>query len=313
MRPVAAERPRARARRWAVALPLVLLAGCTSHPSAPGPGNEGGAITIASFNFPESELLAQIYGQALARKGYPVRLVLDAGPRELVEPALMKGLVQLVPEYAGSALAFLTLNRQPGSSDEGATHDALVREFARRGILALSQSPAQDANGIAVSAATAERYGLQTISNLKGVAGLLRFGGPPECPQRPYCLLGLERTYGLHFQDFYGLDTGGPLTVGALQSGEIDVGLLFTTNPVFSEHRLVLLVDDGDLQPAENVTPVIRQDVVERYGSGLVAVISMVSSLLTTDGLRALNRRVEVEGISTARVALEWLIAEGLG
>jgi osmoprotectant transport system substrate-binding protein len=143
---------------------MVALSACTSSsggvPSAAGlAGRPGTVITVGSFDFPESVLLAEIYGQALAADNFPVRILPDLGPRELVDSALMSGLVQLVPEYAGSALEFFSLGRLSATSDAEAANRALTGSVAGRGLVPASPAPAQDANAIVVTAATAARYG----------------------------------------------------------------------------------------------------------------------------------------------------------
>lgn len=163
-----------------------------------------------------------------------------------------------------------------------------------------------------VSRATAARYGLRTISDLLQVASELAFGGPPECPERPLCLAGLERTYGLDFGRFRALDAGGPVTVTALRTGAVDVALLFTTDAALAANEFVLLADDRGLQPAENVTPVVRTEVLEAHGAGFVRVVDSVSELLTTADLRALNARVSLDGESPRDVAAAWLVEHGL-
>ena len=203
---------------------VVTLSACTSSSghvsSAAGlAGRPGTVITVGSYDFPESVLLAQIYGQALAADNFPVRILPNLGPRELVDPALMDGLVQLVPEYAGSALEFFSLGRLSATSDAGAANRALAGSVAGRGVVAARPAPAQDANAIVVTAATAARYGLRSIADLARVAPRLVFGGPPECPERAYCLRGLQRAYGLRFKAFIPLDAGGPLTLQALEAG----------------------------------------------------------------------------------------------
>ena len=275
--------------------------------SRPGP-----VITVGSFDFPESVLLAEIYGEALAANKFPVRILPNLGPRELVDPALMNGLLQLVPEYAGSALQFVSLGHISPPADIAAANIALAKSLAGRGLLAARPAAAQNANAIVVTQATAARYGLRSIADLASVAPRLIFGGPPECPGRAYCLRGLQRAYGLHFKAFIPLDAGGPLTLQALEAGYIDVALLFTTDPRIQARHLVVLADDRRLQPAENITPLLRRDVVARYGPGLVAVLNRVSALLDTATLRALDARVELAGQSPRRVADSWLRVHGL-
>ena len=241
-----------------------------------------------------------------------VRLLPNLGPRELVDPALMNGLLQLVPEYAGSALQFTSLGRLSATSDAAAANRALARSVAGRGLVAARPAPAQDANAIVVTAATAARYGLRSIANLARAAPRLVFGGPPECPERAYCLPGLQRAYGLRFKAFIPLDTGGPLTLQALEAGNIDVALLFTTDPAIPARHLVILADDRGLQPAENITPLVRQDVIVRYGPHLVALLNRISALLDTGTLRALDAQVELDGHGPRSVARSWLRAHQL-
>jgi osmoprotectant transport system substrate-binding protein len=216
----------------------VLCAACTSAGGsgsslpARAAGQGGTAITAGSFDFPESVLLAYIYADALAAKGFPVKVLPGLGTRELVDPALMNGLIQIVPEYSGSALDFMSLGRRPATANAAATYMSLARSAQRHGLVPARPAAAQDANAIVVTAATAGRYHLRSIADLARAAPDLVFGGPPECQNRADCLIGLERAYGLRFKAFVPTDTGGPLTLQALDSGQIGVGLLFTTDPV---------------------------------------------------------------------------------
>ena len=219
----------------------------------------------------------------------------------------MTGLIQLVPEYSGSALDFMNLGRRPATSDTAATYRSLARLAAGRGLVAARSAPAQDANAIVVTAATAARYHLRSIADLARQAPDLVFGGPPECQERADCLLGLERAYGLRFKAFTATDTGGPLTTQALVAGQIGVGLLFTTDPDIQARHLVILADSRALQPAENVTPLVRRDTVRRYGPQLLAALDAVSDRLTTSTLRSLDARVELTGLKPRKVADSWL------
>jgi osmoprotectant transport system substrate-binding protein len=295
------------------------LAACTGAgeegDTAVRPGTAGRAgteITVGAFDFPESLLLAHLYASALAAKGYPVRVLQDLGSREVVEPALMNGLIQLVPEYTGSAAEFLSLGRLPAESDPREMHLSLARSAGSRGLVAAQPAPAQNANAIVVTAATAARHHLRTIADLEEVAPDLVLGGPPECPKRPYCLPGLERTYGLHFKAFAPTDAGGPLTLQALVSGQVDVGLLFTTDPSITARNLVILADNRALQPAENVTPLIHGGTVARYGPRLLAALDAVSARLSTRTLRGLNARVQLGGDPPRSVADAWLRRQAL-
>jgi osmoprotectant transport system substrate-binding protein len=296
----------------------VALAACTSAGGHASPatgesaGRQGRVIVVGSFDFPESVLLAEIYGQALAADGFPVRILPNLGPREVVDTALMDGLLQLVPEYAGSALGFFSLGRLSATGNAEAVNRALADSVAGRGLIAARPAPAQDANALVVTAATAARYGLQSIADLATAAPHLVFGGPPECPGRAYCLPGLQRVYGLRFKDFTPLDIGGPLTLQALAAGYIGAALLFTTDPHIPARHLVMLADDRRLQPAENITPLVRQDTIARYGPHLLTTLNNVSARLDTGTLRALDAQVQLAGQNARLVAGSWLRARGL-
>ena len=299
--------------RWpSVLLLAVALSACVSVGLGPAPDRAPAlvtgdhAITIGSFNFPESVVLAEIYAQAVETSGFRVHRALDLGPRELVEPALERGLVEFVPEYLGSALTFLDRG-----SDQAAPRDITRRRlsdaFRGRGVDVLDSSEAQDANALAVTATTSSRYNLRTISDLRPVAGQLVLGGPSECPSRPQCLLGLRSTYGLTFKRFIPLDAGGPLTVEELASGQIDVAVLFSTDGSIPARGFMVLDDDRQLQPPENVTPIVRREVVVRYGQRFTDVVNAVSAKLTTEALRDLNRQVSLGSASPATLARRWL------
>jgi osmoprotectant transport system substrate-binding protein len=296
----------------------VVCCACTSangrapHKDAREAGQHGAVITVGSFDFPESVLLADIYGGALVARGFPVRVQPELGSRELVDPALMDGLIQLVPEYAGSALEFISLGRVSATSDVAGTNRALSELVTSQRLVVGRPAAAQDANAIVVTAATAARYHLRSVTDLAPVASGLRFGGPPECAGRAYCLPGLRRVYGLRFREFVPLDAGGPLTLQALEAGYIDVALLFSTDPSIVARHLVTLTDDRGLQPAENITPLLRRDVVARFGPRLVAVLNRVSARLDTSSLRALDAQVELAGQNPRLVAGSWLRARGL-
>ena len=308
--------PRSRLRRHPVlallaAGALVVTAGCgggaSDRPPASALGDD--TITVGSFDFAESRLLAEIYSQALEGARFPVHRALSLGPREFVGPALSRGLIEVLPEYAGTALQFLSLGAARPSVDTAATHATLVQALDGRPIRALAPSPAQNANAFVVTAEVAQRYGLRTVSDLAPVASQLTLGGPPECPSRPTCLLGLGRVYGLTFEHFVALDPGGPISRQALLAGDVDVALLFTTDPAITQEHLVELVDDRHLQPAENITPLVRSEIVDRWGPGVTTVLDDVSRRLTTGTLREMNGAV-ASGMEPAAVAASWLAAE---
>ncbi len=268
-------------------------------------------VVIASFGFSESITVAEIYSQAVEAAGIPVERALDLGSREVVEPALEQGKIDLVPEYLGTALTFL----EPAAGVAGDTASTLERArpaFASRGSVLLTPAPAQNQNGIVVTRATADRLRLARISDLQPVANGLVFGGPPECPERPLCLPGLERVYGLRFKEFKALDAGGPLSVGALEGNEVDVALLFTSDGHLAGDEFVLLQDDRGLQPPDNLVPVVRKEAADRFGPKLIQAADRVSTSLHTKDLTELNRRVSIDGVKPARAAADWLRSRGL-
>ncbi len=263
-------------------------------------------ITVGSFDFAESVVVAEVYSQGLEAAGYKVHRAFSLGPREFVGPALVTGLVELLPEYAGTAAEFYSLGRAEPTDDVAVTHAELVRAVSGGMVVALAAAPAQDANTFVVTRSTAARLDLTTLSDLKAVADQLTFGGPPECPSRQLCLVGLAETYELTFGDFIPLDTGGPRTVGALKGGIVDIALMFTTDPAIEAEGLVELDDDRGLQPAESITPLVRTEIVERLGSDFVAVIDAVSARLTTAAVRDLNGAAGLADADVAVVASAW-------
>jgi osmoprotectant transport system substrate-binding protein len=301
-------------RKLAVGLLMALLllaAGCDRDRPPPGPPEDPRRPTIrlASFDFPESELLAQLYGQALGQHGFPVEQVVQLGAREVVAPALEQGKVDMVPEYQGSALNFLNDRDRVATADQALTHARLEQAFAPRGVSVLAYAPAQDRNGFVVSGDLARRHGLEKLSDLTPMARRLSFGGPPECAQRPLCLEGLEDVYKLRFARFEPMPSRD-VTAAALGTGEIDVGMIDTTDPNLLKPGtdLVQLADDKRLQPADNVVPVVRREIVDAYGPPLVRLVNAVSARLSTADLTSLNRQV-ADGQPAAQVATAWLRA----
>lgn len=299
-------------RRLIGALVLVVAACGSEAPERRAPPAPGSAVAVASFDFPESRLLAEIYAQALEDEGVEVRRELDLGPRELVLPALREGLVDVVPEYLGTALTTAAPDSLVDRSDPAATAQALAVAVEPWGLRPLAYAAAQNQNGLAVTAATGERLGLRATSDLAPVAASLRLGGPPECPRRRLCLEGLADVYGLEFASFAPLAGQGHVR-RALEEGVVDVGVLFTTDGVLAGHDLVLLADDRGLQPAENVVPLARAPVLDGpAGEQVSAALDEVSARLTTSTLRFLNWRVSIAGNAPAAEARAWLLRQGL-
>jgi osmoprotectant transport system substrate-binding protein len=304
---------RERTRRAALPLALVLAvlaAGCDRGPAPPPPEDpRRPTIQLASFDFTESETLAELYGLALRQHGFPVEQVVQLGAREVVAPALEQGKVDMVPEYQGSALNFLNDRERVATADPGLTHARLEQAFAPRGVSVLAYAPAQDRNGFAVTGDLARARGLEKISDLAPMARQMVIGGPPECPQRPLCLEGLQDVYKLHFARFEAMPSRD-VTAAALETGEIDVGMIDTTHPSLLRPGLdlVQLADDRRLQPADNVVPVLRREILDAYGPALVRLLNLVSAQLTTAELTKLNLQV-ADGQPAADAAAGWLRA----
>lgn len=294
----------------ASAIVALLFAGC---------GDEDGdrtaqadAVKVGSFDFTESRVLGELYAQAIEAKGVPVERAFGLGSREVVVPAFEQGLVDVVPEYTGTALEFVNQSAGEASADGVATLARLRERIASRGAIALEPARAQNQNAVVVTRTTSERRQLRKVSDLAPISGGLVLGGPPECPTRPLCQAGLQRVYALTFKSFTALDAGGPYTIGALRDGTIDVGILFTTTAALADGDLVLLEDDKGLQPAEHVVPIVRQTSLRRHGDRLKTALDGVSAQLTTADLAALNERVDVRGVEVPTAARRWLREHGL-
>ncbi len=304
-------------RRWAalaiVAVLALVAAACGGSKEEKGSAQTGTQsaekkIVVGSTNFSEQLIVAEMYAKMLEHHGFEVTLRPNLGTREVVQPALEKGEIDLVPEYVGTLLEFL----QPGSAtaDLEASADKLRQLLHHKGLTALKPAEAEDANAIVVTEKTATEKKLHRISDLSGTAKEMVLGGPPECPTRPLCLPGLRTTYGLEFKEFKPLDAGGPITREALQQGQIDVAVLFSSDGAIAARGFKVLEDDQNLQPAENIIPVIR---TEKLSPELDKALTELSEKLTTEELTELNKRVSLDKEDPAEVAETWLKEQGLG
>ncbi len=281
-----------------------------SQGAAPG---DGPTITVGSFNFPESNVLAEIYGQALRNAGYSVEIKHDIGSREVTQPALTRGDIDFIPEYTGNALRFQKQGEDITERDPQKVDDDLQQAYQDENITALQMSDAQDVDALAVTQETANQYDLKKVSDLQGVADQMVFGGGPECEDRLSCFKGYEQTYDLNFKSFKSLDTAGPITVAALKSGEVDVANLFSTQGVIEANNFVVLEDDKNLQLPQNIVPVVSNEIVDAYGQDFKDLVNSVTEQLTTDGLTQLNKRVEVDKDDASAAAKDWLAEHDFG
>jgi len=286
----------------ALAAMAVLAAACGT--TGPTGTTSKGTITVAGFDFAESSILAQLYGQALAHDGYTVNYKLRLGKREVVAPAIQNGQIDLYPGYAATDLEYYNHAAGEASGDVTATVQKLNARLQPLGLQALTPSAAVDQNAFAVTKATQTKFSLSKLSDLTSVGNQLVLGGPPECATRPFCQPGLEKTYGIHFKSFKALDTDGPLTRAALANNTIQVGLVFSSDSDLNAKGLVVLQDDKHLENADNVVPIIRQKVVT---DEVKTVLDKIDSNLTTPQLVSLNAQVELNHQDADAVARAYL------
>jgi osmoprotectant transport system substrate-binding protein len=272
----------------------------------------GKRIVVGSAPFSESVIVASMYAGALESEGYTVSVRKGLGQREIYLPALQKGGgdngIDLVPEYVGTLLEFVNKNAGEASGNLQDSVAKLRPRLDGMGLAALEPSPAADQNAFAVTKATADRLRLRTLSDLTPHAAQMTLGAGPECPTRPFCQPGLERAYGLRFRAFRALDSGGPKTMEALASGDIDVGLVFSSDGAVAARNLVVLEDDKKLQTVDNIIPAIRKDVLD---DDVEKVLNRVSAQLTTAALIDLNKRADVDKADPETLAKEWLQQHG--
>jgi len=295
-----------------VAIPFIVAALVAS--ACGGAGTSGGTkppITIGSTNFSEQLILGELYGQILEANGYTVTRKFNLGNREIVFPALLSGQIDMEADYLATLLAFVD-KTATGSTDPKQTATTLQKALDPKSVTVLDYAPAVDQNGFVVTKATADKYKLAKLSDLVPVANQLTLGGPAECPNRPFCALGLKNTYGLMFKDFKPLDTGGPLTVTALKGGQIDIGLLFTSDARIAAEGFVLLEDDKHLQLSDNVAPVVRNEYLSKAGADFKKLINSIAPKLTTAELTGLNKLADIDKKDPKDIAKEWLKKQGL-
>ncbi|MFF5563145.1 ABC transporter substrate-binding protein [Streptomyces sp. NPDC012623] len=327
MRPAPRTRTRVRGRasagrRTAVVpvLALLLTAGCATGPSlehrgaVTAPPGDSRHLTIGSAGFTESDLLARMYALLLNRAGYHTE-ILSVTNREIYEPALESGQIDVVPEYAATFADWLAARaRGPGSPagspDLGATMKALRPLAAARGLAVLDPGRATDQNAFAVAASYAREHRLRTLSDL-GASGLpVRLAAGDECVQRPYCEPGLKKTYGIRVT---GIDPKGVGTTPAKQAvreGQDQMVLTTTTDATLDQFGLVLLADDKHLQNADYIVPVVNR--ARAGGPGIVRTLDRLNTVLTTEDLASMNQRVDDWRRLPEDVATAYLESKGL-
>jgi osmoprotectant transport system substrate-binding protein len=279
-------------------------------------GEDGGrSLTVGGADFTEARIMAELYAQLLRDRGYDTSIeTLES--RELYEPELERGRIDVVPEYAATLAEFLNdqVNgtEAPGvaSADVDDTVAALRDLAEPRGLTVLDPGEAVDQNAFAVHEDFAAEHDLSTLSDL-GASGLsVTLAAGDDCPERPFCQPGLEETYGIEIDGVDPLGVGTVNAKRAVQNGEDEMVLVTTTDATLEEYDLVLLEDDRNLQQADNLLPVVN---TESAGDPEIAqALDELTQTLTTDDLIELNRQVDLERRKARDVAAEYLEEHGL-
>jgi len=276
------------------------------------PDNGKVSLTIGSKNFPEQEILGEIYAQALTAAGYKVKSALNLGSETVALKAVKTGQISGYPEYASTALtSFFGLEPEEVPADATEAWEKANEEFEKESLQAFEPTPFASANAVGTTKETADKYGLKTVSDLEGVSEELSLYGSPECRQRIDCLAGLEKLYGLKFKSFTPVDIGLRYTV--LEKGQADLSILFTTDPQLSAEsdKFVILEDDKEVFPAGNVIFVTTKKVAEEAGPDYEKTILQVQEGLDLEVVQELDARVELEKQTPKEAAKAYLESAG--
>jgi glycine betaine/choline ABC-type transport system substrate-binding protein len=276
------------------------------------PDNGKVSLTIGSKNFPEQEILGEIYAQALTAAGYKVKSALNLGSETVALKAVKTGQISGYPEYASTALtSFFGLEPEEVPSDANEAWEKANQEFEKEDLQAFEPTPFASANAVGTTKETADKYGLKAVSDLEGTSEELSLYGSPECRQRIDCLAGLEKLYGLKFKSFTPVDIGLRYTV--LEKGQADLSILFTTDPQLSAEsdKFVILEDDKEVFPAGNVIFVTTKKVAEEAGPDYEKTILQVQEGLDLKVVQELDARVELEKETPKEAAKAYLESAG--
>lgn len=288
----------------AVVLGLTACGG-GGQPAAASKG--GNPIVVASFNFTDSQILSELYAQALEAKGYPVTRKFNIGSRELVYPSLKSGELQFVPEYQGAAISSGFNEQAP--KDAESEHAKLTQLFAPSGITLLNYAPAENKNTYIVKSDLAKQHGLSKISDLAKL-GPVTLAGPPECGTRANCFVGFRDAYKLNVT-FSSVQEAGP-RLEQLRSGAVTVIPVDSVSPPTADSQYTVLQDDLGIVATENIVPAVNGKVVTERGEDFKNTVNAVSAKLTTEQLRDLNQQVDADGNAVSDVAKDWLSHHGL-
>jgi osmoprotectant transport system substrate-binding protein len=276
------------------------------------PANGKVSLTIGSKNFPEQEILGEIYAQGLTAAGYKVKSDLSLGSETVALKAVESGAISGYPEYASTALtSFFGFEPEEVPSSADAAWKKANQEFRKKGLEAFAPTPFASANAVGLLKTTAEKYGLKDVSDLKGVSEKLTLYGSPECRERIDCLAGLEKLYGLKFKQFKPVDIS--LRYKVLENKQADLSILFTTDPQLAaeSNKYVILEDDKKVFPAGNVIFVTKEEVAKKAGPDYEMTILAVQEGLTLEVMQELDARVELEKETPKEAAAAYLEAAG--
>lgn len=263
-------------------------------------------IVVGSANFSENILLGEIYAKSLENQGFNVERKLNIGAREVLYSQVENCNLDVVPEYNQALLAFVAPKVKASGTEEV---DAKLVKNLPESLKILQSSPAQNNNSVAVTGATAQKYGLSKIEDLAAPSKDMTFGGPTEWKTRADGYQGLVEDYGVNFKEYKNLDYSGPITLSALSKGDVDAALLFSTTPQIDTEGFVILQDPKNTIGVNNVTPLIcANDVPEAAQQSL----DKVSSALSTEELTQLNKQYILDHRDAADVAAEWVSQKGL-
>ncbi len=297
-------------RRWGAVgaiLLVLILSACGSGDGA----KEGPQIKVGAQDFGESAILASLYAQALEADGYDVAVQPLGGFRDIVVGSFESGDINFTPEYAASMLEFLNEYAGEATGDAEGTTETLRGYLADLGLQAFDPSPAVDTNAFVIKPETSDSLGITSLSDLADKGADLTLGGPPDCEINAFCIPGLQTAYGLDLSaNFTPLD-GGALTVQAFEADEIDIALLFSTSGVIADRGWVLLEDDQNMLAADNIVPVVTDEIVDAYGSDFRDLMDSISAALSTSDLTEMNRQFDIEQLDAEDIARDWLVENG--
>jgi osmoprotectant transport system substrate-binding protein len=285
-------------------------ASSTSTPAsaASGPGVGKPAITIGDKNFAEENILGSLYAQALQAKGYKVTLQENIGSTEIIFKDITAGRIDMYPEYTGVLLSAVAEQTKNPASAQAAYQEAKAY-VEKHGLTLLNYTPFYDSNVLATLPAYAAQHHLSSIADLKPLGKQVTLGAPPEFATRFEGLLGLKQEYGV-------VPTFKPIAIElsykALESGQVDVQNVFSTDGQLLSGKFKLLADPKHVFGFQNVAPVVRQSVLSAEGPAFAETLNKVSSLLTLPAIQQMNAAVSIDKESATSVAQKFLQANGL-